>query len=230
MPAPQDTAARLAAAVALHQNGDVEKAEEQYLGILADDPNATDAHKMLALVALGRGDFDEALSYLDAATSLAPNVGEYWHLLGRIHLETGDSTAARDALSKAVAREPMDPLGAQLDLSLSHARCGDWQGALDAAEAALAADPNNVYALRAAANAALTVGRDDLAQDRFERVLAANPSDAETLEGLARLDRKRGDPVAALIRLERALALEPDNAEFAYMRRVVAAEAVPAWH
>jgi type II protein arginine methyltransferase len=228
-------ARRLADAAARVQAGDLDGAEAACLDILADDEACGEALKLLALVELSRGDFDAALASMEAAVEAGPHRGEYWHLLGRIRMELGDLDAAADALRRALDDEtgrepPHDPIGAHLDLALCHARRGAWADSQAVAEALLSIAPENVFALRAAANAALAQDNAALAETYYARAVAADPGDAAAWEGLARIDRKKGDPLTALSRLDRAVALEPDNAEYAYMRRVVAAEVAPAWH
>lgn len=222
--------ARLAAAVALHQSGQLDEAEEAYLKILKDYPESAEVLKLLGLVQLTRGDFDEALSYIEDAVAAAPETGELWHLLGRIRMEMGDLEEADADLARAVTRDPDDLAGAHLDLALCRARLGNWQGSLDIAETLLRTEPNNPFAMRAAATALGSLGREAEADGYYQRAVAANPDDAGGWEGLARSARKRGDTFAALNHLDKAVALEPDNAEYAYMRRVVAGEMVPAWH
>lgn len=225
----------LAAAAACFEAGDLDGAEARCRAVLADRADDSEALKLLALVELSRGDFDAALSWLDAAVEVAPHVGEYRHLAGRIKMELGDLDAAAEDLARALSggpghAPPLDPVGAHLDLALCHARRGVWAQSQAVAEALLSRAPDNVFALRAAANAALAQDNAALAEGYYARAIAADPDDAAAWEGLARIDRKKGDPLTALSRLERAAALEPDNAEYAYMRRVVAAEVAPAWH
>ncbi|MDX2222805.1 MAG: tetratricopeptide repeat protein [Rhodospirillaceae bacterium] len=230
-----EPAARLADAAARFAAGDLDAAEAACRDVLSEYGDHAEALNLLALVALSRGDFDEALAFMETAVGLAPHVGEYWHLLGRIRMELGDLDAAAADLAHAISGgvshvPPADLVCAHLDLALCHTRRGAWADAQAAADALLAIAPDNVYALRAAANAAMAQDNVALAETYYARAIAADPGDAAAWEGLARIDRKKGDPLTALSRLERAVALEPDNAEYAYMRRVVAAEVAPAWH
>jgi len=221
---------RLSAAIALHQSGQLDQAEEAYLKILEGHPKSADVLKLLGLIELTRGDFDEALSYIEDAVEAAPEVGELWHLLGRIRTEMGDLEVGEADLARAVENNPDDVAGAHLDLALCRARLGNWHGSLDIAEKLLRTEPNNPFAMRAAATALGSLGREKEADAYYQRAVAADPNDAGGWEGLARSARKRGDTFAALNHLDKAVSLEPDNAEYAYMRRVVAAEMVPAWH
>ncbi|MEQ9448726.1 MAG: hypothetical protein RLN70_07425, partial [Rhodospirillaceae bacterium] len=68
-----------------HNAGDLEKAEECYLEAVAANSADAQALKLLALVQVERGLFDDALSYAEAAVNLRPADGEVAHLLGRIY-------------------------------------------------------------------------------------------------------------------------------------------------
>ncbi len=221
---------RLDAAARLYGAGDLDGAEAGYQAIVADDPAHAEAHKFLALICLTQGDFDAAIEHIEMSVTSAPAVGEYWHLSGRIRMEVGDLDRAAEDLGRSVGQTPMDPVGAHLDLALCHARRGDWSGSLSTAEMLLRMHPENPFALRAAATASLSLGQADQAEAFYKRAVASDSSDAGGWEGLARLARQRGDTPTALELLDKAVALEPDNADYAYLRRVVAAETVPAWH
>lgn len=221
---------RLKEAHARHRAGKVEAAEQIYLDILDRDPRSAEAHRGLALIALPRGDFETAYGAMLDAVRADPKSGDNWHLLGRIRLEVGDLDAAAADLGRAITRRPTDAVGAHLDLALCHARRGAWAKSLAVAKALLAKSPKNPFALRAAATAAQSLGKTDLAVDYYERATKAHPKDPGGWEGLARIARKRGQTAAALSHLETATRLDPRDTELAYMRRVVAAEMVPAWH
>jgi type II protein arginine methyltransferase len=222
--------ARLKAAVALHTAGHLDEAEAAYHDILAEQPAHGDALKHLALIALTRGAFDEAEELMTAAVAAVPAVGDYWHLLGRIRMELGDLDAAADDLVRALHRQPQDMVGCRLDLSLCHARRGAWPQSLAVAERLLATQPDNIFALRAAATAHLSMNRLDKAEEIYRKTVTTHPNDAGGWEGLAVIARKRGQTHLALTQYDMAVQLEPDNADYAYMRRVVAAEMVPGWH
>lgn len=224
------TSARLKAARALHHAGKSAAAEDAYRAILAADPTCADALRGLTLLALPQGDFDSALSHMLAAVKAGPCNGDHWHLLGRIRLDIGDLDHAAADLTRALKRRPTDSIGAHLDLALCHARRGAWAKSLAIAKMLLKRAPANPFALRAAATAAQTLDRTDLAEQYYKRAVAAHPDDAGGWEGLARIARKRGQTHAALSHLDKATRLDPGDAELAYMRRVVAAEMTPAWH
>ena len=57
--------------------------------------------KLLALVMMEKGETDEALSYIEAAVDLQPDVAQYRHLLGRIRAAQGNMPEA----AVRVARE-----------------------------------------------------------------------------------------------------------------------------
>ena len=221
---------RLKDARDLHRAGNLAAAESAYLEILARDVRCAEAHRGLALIALPRGDFEAAYGAMLDAVNVDPKSGDNWHLLGRIRLELGDLEGAAADFGRALKRRPTDSVGAHLDLALCHARRGAWAKSLTVAKTLLSKAPKNPFALRAAATAAQSLGKTDLAEAYYRKATKAHPKDAGGWEGLARIARKRGQTHVALTHLETASRLDPTDAELAYMCRVVAAEMVPAWH
>ncbi len=84
---------------------------------------------------------------------------------------------------------------------------GDAQAAIDAYEAALAADPKNVSALNGIATAYGKLGLPGTAVRYYREALALNPSDLTALEGQGKVLIARGATARAQINLARIKAL-----------------------
>jgi tetratricopeptide (TPR) repeat protein/2-polyprenyl-3-methyl-5-hydroxy-6-metoxy-1,4-benzoquinol methylase len=65
-------------AIAAHQSGDLQAAEELYKAILATQPNHGDANHNLGLLTLGAGQTDKALTFLNAALQVNSQQDQYW--------------------------------------------------------------------------------------------------------------------------------------------------------
>jgi tetratricopeptide (TPR) repeat protein len=220
----------LARGLAHHQAGRFDEAEACYLDVLGAESTNTEAMKLLALLAVAREDLDEALSYAEAAVTLAPTNGDYLHLKGRVQTDRHDLDGALASLRAAALNNPSDALDLELDIAACHGERGEWDIALRHAQQALAMQPHDLRALHAAAHAAMACERDADAKDYLDRALSLSPDDPALLAGAAKLARKSGDLYNAWLLSERAYAAAPDDADAHYMVRIIRGEAVPAWH
>src|SRR5262245_56265759 len=120
MPESQDTQTdRLAHALELHRNGDLEAAEEEYRAILAADTGAAEARYRLGLVLDAKGRALEALGYLESANALR-NSPRYLNNLGMILGKLGRFEEALVAYRQALSLlreypEALNNLGIALD-------------------------------------------------------------------------------------------------------------------
>ena len=64
-------------AVALHQAGKLDEAEQSYRQLLEIAPEHTDLLHLLGMIALQKGAFDSALDFLYKAVKLAPDAAAY---------------------------------------------------------------------------------------------------------------------------------------------------------
>jgi len=88
--------------------------------------------------------------------------------------------------------------------------------ALNAADAAVAADPDQALFHEARATALRAGGEPDAAREALERALVLEPERASALAGRAALAAQRGDRNAAVALYDRALRAEPDASEYAW--------------
>ena len=194
------------------------------------DATQVEALKLLSVLALERADLTRATGYVEAALAQRPSAAEYWHLLGRIKLQQGELDAAASALSRAVSNGTPQRNEALLDLATCHARRKAWQGSLDAARGVLAGSADQADAQRLAGYACFQLGRDSEALAHFERFLARVPSHAGAWHASSVMLLRSGNAGAAFERAVKACELAPENVEYAYQRRLSAANAVPSWH
>jgi tetratricopeptide (TPR) repeat protein len=212
------------------QAGQLDDAEQCYLDVLGVESTNTEALKLLSILAVTRGAYEDALNYATAAVELQPKQGDYWHLLGRIQLDIGDAASALTSLRNAAANNAADTLDVQLDLSAAHGMHGDWEQALAIANLQVLQAPTDARALHAAATAAMALERNQQALEYFQRGIQADPNESAMWAGAAKLYRSMGDLGNAWLAVERALALSPDDPNAHYIARVIRTEAVPAWH
>ena len=150
-------------AKALLQQGDSRKVVEQFRPVALNTPEATAELKTLLATAYTElGARKEADAALDAALQAMPDHGPAMVLKARLLAGQGNLEAAMDLATKALQKAPADSVALQLkgDLLLYGKR--DWQAALVAYRAAIAADNAN-YAARGAIISGLMIRNEQQA-------------------------------------------------------------------
>jgi len=115
---------------------------------------------------------------------------------------------ADERLRAALARWPGD-VRARLSLAQAFQARGDWQGAFEAAEAAVARNPASEEAQGALAAAAAAVGRGDTAVAAATELIRLSPSGVEPLVLRAGIYLQQGDWARAEPDCRAALAIHP---------------------
>ena len=133
-------------ALKLHQEGNIDEAEELYLEILSRDPKNQDALHFLGLVSKQRGSIHLAIEYITRAISIEPGRATFHYNIGLIFAETGDLKRGRNALE--IANE-LKPGSTEIILSLGmlQGRMGDNEIAESTFNKLLDIDPDNGPAL-----------------------------------------------------------------------------------
>ncbi len=194
-----------------HNAGDLAKAEQCYLDAVAENSSDAQALKLLAVVQSERGEFDDALSYAEAAANLLPDDGECSHLLGRIRIERGEFKAAIPVLRQASHKASANP-AVWVDFGLCLERTSAWTEAKDAFEKALALEPDHRTAKHGLGRVAQVLTDTDLAEKSFRSLTEADPKDAEAWVGRAYVEQQRGSFEEALKHAEHACSIAPDAA------------------
>jgi len=190
-----DQTEKLAAAVALHQQGRLNEAEAIYRDILNAAPKTADAEHLLGLILHQRGDHARARDHIDRAIRLDSTVMLYHANRSRVLTALDDHEAALQAASDALA---LDPTNAESmsDLSAALLRLHRAPEALEAAAKAAALAPGLDAARRNLALAHFDVAFEaqeagDLisAEEHYKASLAADPDRAEALVNLGNVYR-----------------------------------------
>lgn len=195
----------------LAQQGRHELAEREYRLALAEDPDDSDAHALLALVlAEQEPRRAEALAEARAAIGLAPDDPFPHYAEAQVHLEAERWAEAERAAQEAIR---IDPDGADYYVVLAAAFVGRrrWQQGLEAADEALAIDPHHSGAANLRAAALVHLNRRDEAGATLHGALARDPENSYTHanQGWARLHA--GDRDGALRHFRESLRLDPQS-------------------
>jgi tetratricopeptide (TPR) repeat protein len=134
--------------------------------------------------------------------------------LARWDLESGLTDDGRIRLDRLLDRTGLpNAIRAQAWTLMAVARdqTGDSDGALEAANKALAHDPRSAGPYRVLAGLAERRGEMDLALEHLRRAWGMNPTDVNLLQLVAITAERAGAHDDARLALERAVAVEPDN-------------------
>ena len=156
------------------------------------------------------GDFAKAVTYLDKAAQLAPDVAVLRTSLGMARLQMGDTAKGISELERATELDPKS-VPALVALAESELRLRHYDKALAATAKLEQMRPQDAptQTLKASVYAA----RGDLAASRaaLEKALQANPAFFPAASNLARLDLAEQKPDAARKRFEDLLAKDKKN-------------------
>ncbi|MGM0586092.1 MAG: tetratricopeptide repeat protein [Pseudomonadota bacterium] len=198
---------RIAAARRLLDEGDLSGAARMAGEIRAERPAA--GLRLLAGVALKRGDLAQARRRAEAAVAADPQDADALRALAFVEFSAGRRDAALELYGRAAKAAPQD-VRAHLDHGRALAQAGRTEAALEAFGRAHALRPDaEVNAAMAAG--LLGAGRAQEAAARAEeaRALGLDSPELSLLLGQARLEAK--DPAGALAAFRAVLAQAPDN-------------------
>ncbi len=160
------------------------------------------------------GDLNAAIATLRDAFAASPPTAGAKIQLGTYLSEAGQTAAAIEMLTQAVASEPtLDALNA---LGIAYARNGRGADALATFARSLAIDPGNAMTFENIGAVHLDAGRLPDAKRAFEQAIASNADSSQGHAGLAMVAIRQGDRKTAIARWERAVALQPSNFDALY--------------
>lgn len=173
--------------LAHHAAGDLDRAEQCYLDAVEQNGANTEALKLLALVMMEKGETDEAVTYIEAAVSLQPDVATYRHLLGRIRAAQGRAPEAVEALRLASDRAGAERYLILGDLGLCLEQLQRWDEAERIYIEILMHEPTNRTALHGKAGCAVASGDLPAARDIFQQLIKRDPDDSAASSGLVQV-------------------------------------------
>ena len=186
----------------------------------AEDPgDRVDAYRNLAGFLFSRGRMDEAAAVLEEGIEKVEQKLELIYLLARFYTSQGDEERADRLVEQATEADADNPR-THLTLSAYRSRKGDMEGALAAAEAALAVAPDHLPSKLRKAELLVDSGyRNDeeakVAQGRniVTEVLAKEPSNPEALFVRAKIEVAEEKLDEAIVTLRACLDGRPDWAQ-----------------
>jgi protein O-GlcNAc transferase len=208
---PMTTDDLLAAALAHQRAGRLDQAAALYDTILADRPAQPDALHFSALIALQRGDKENAVARLALAAAAAPERAVIHNDLGAALRLAGRLPEAAAALEQATSLDP-SYADAWNNLGFVRRAMSDFRGARDALERATNLRPGFAPTWNALGVVLKALGEADAALAAFQKAIGLKSDYVEALTNLGLALHERGD-AAALVPLRRAVELAPGLGE-----------------
>ncbi|NUM54712.1 MAG: tetratricopeptide repeat protein [Candidatus Hydrogenedentes bacterium] len=174
---------------------ELDRAQNLFENAVAMDTSAVGAHWGLAKVALARLDYPRALTHIERAMALAPNVSALRLLEADALLNTDRLFEAERVIRRILEDDPADPAAWQMLVTclLQRGARNDATAAFGKLEALVADDPAYAESLRALRGALLVArGEDGAAEEPLRAEYAAHPDDLETLKALASVVMRQG--------------------------------------
>lgn len=195
------------ARVLLHQSRH-EMAEQELRQALANNPEDSSAHAMLAVSLSAQKKFAEANVAARAAIHQAPYLPYSHYVLSRVYEAQDRHQEAELAVYEAIR---LDPEEADYYAQLASIKCNQkkWATALQAAEQGLQLDAENIECTNLRAIALVKLGRKQEAVTTIDGALARDPENDITHANQGWTLLQKGEPVRAMEHFREALRLNP---------------------
>jgi tetratricopeptide (TPR) repeat protein len=199
-------------AVALHQNGKLDAAEQLYLQVLAAEYGHPDALHLLGLLRHQQGRNTEALALIDAALAKKPGWVEALSNRGTILAKLKRPEESLASYERAIAA---DPDQAELHYGRANAlrNLGRNDEAVASYDRALARKPDYAHAHHNRANSLRDLNRPAEALASYDKAIAVEANYAGAWNGRGICLQHLGRHDEAIASYDRALAIAPQFAE-----------------
>jgi TolB-like protein/Flp pilus assembly protein TadD len=156
----------------------VEASETAMRGILCGTDDAVALAGSSLAIGYIADDFERAISLMDRARALNPNLAMAWHLSGWMRCFIGQYDMAVEHLDRAIRLSPVDPQrpGIQAGIAAAHLGAGRFDIAAAIAKAAILEQPNNFIAMLVSAAANAMAGNLDVARTATGRACELDPN------------------------------------------------------
>jgi tetratricopeptide (TPR) repeat protein len=200
--------ADLTVALEHHRAGRLQLAEALYRKFLQKSPGNLDALHMLGVVALARGDADQAIQLIGKVLAVVPNSAEAHSNLGNALRAAGRPADACTSYRRAIALRP-DLAGAHNNLGRALCEQGDFAAGMASCQRAIALDPGSVEAHTNLGKALHGLRQLEAAEASFRQAAQLNPGAADLHADLGGVLFELRRFAAAAASYRRAIELDP---------------------
>lgn len=221
-PQPINSAAALKAAIAYHQAGQLDQAEQLYRQILNQNPQQVDALSLLGVIACQHGKLEEGLVLYRQALALQPE-----HRQARENLNLALWKLGKKQIDEAIANlnwivnfEPKN-VQAQMALANIYQEQGLLEQALHHYQQALVANPTSADLLNRLGVVLQHQGKSNLAAHFHRQALTHQPHNTDALISLAKAVLDQGKVDEGLAYTNQALTIQPNHPVARYNRALM---------
>lgn len=204
--------ARLTAAFAMHQQGQLEQAEKLYQEILHSQPQHLDALQLLARIALQRKNYAVAVALFNRVLKINPHDPSALCNCGNALFELKRHEEALESYDLALRIKP-DDAAAFCNRGTALLALKRHPEALDSYNRALKIEPDHAEALRNRGNVLLGLRRHPEALASYNQALKIKPDHADALSSQSFALFELGRPEEARESCDQALKFKPDYAD-----------------
>lgn len=211
-PQPINSAAALKAAIAYHQAGHLDQAEQLYRQILNQDPQQVDALSLLGVIACQHGKLEEGMALYRQALALQPE-----HRQARENLNLALWKLGRKQIDEAIANlnwiVNFEPRNGQAHMALAniYQDQGMLEQALHHYQQALIANPSSADLLNRIGVVLQYQGKSNLAAHFHRQALTHQPHNIDALISLAKAILDQGKVDEGLAYVNQALSIHPNH-------------------
>ena len=205
-------AADFQAAIELHRQGELDRAELIYRRILDEAPQHADALHLLGVLAHQRGQFARAVKFIRQAVELAPTAGAYYCNLAESCRMAGDPVAAAAAARRAVELLPRSA-EAHNHLGLALQAQGDFTAAAAAFRRAIELRPDFALAHNNLGSVLRELNEPEEALAAFQEAVRLAPELPLALSNLGQALLEKGEKEEAEKYCKEAVRLAPQFPE-----------------
>lgn len=222
------------------KDGNLDAAIELFQEAIAIDPGfalafarSAEAYRISYALSGEETLLDKAISAIDEAVRLNPDLAPVQVTLGRIHSTRGNTDLAFAATERALEIDPNDA-EANSAIAKLYARLGRLEDAEAAYEKAIALNPDSTTILNSYANFLYDQGRLDDAASQWQMVIQLVPEHYAALVNLGSVFEETGKTPEAIDMYQRSIAVQPtymgySNLGTAYSRAKRYTDAVEAY-
>jgi tetratricopeptide (TPR) repeat protein len=212
MTAPNEDASLLQQAIALHNAGDLAKAEGLYRQILSRDVNNADASYLLGVIAGQTEHYDAAIGLICRAIAARPQVPLYYQGLAETYRQMKKFAEATVSIEQALALEPESAIVLER-LAEIQKEAERFEDAVVTLNRLLKVAPNSFDTYNNLGTCLVELRRMPDALDMFQKALQINADFAEAHNNLGACLLQMSRPAEAMEEFLAALRLKPDNSE-----------------
>lgn len=204
------TAARIAEAIALHQSGNLDQAEELYRRVLAVEPSQADAMHFLGMLEHQRGRCEQALELMNRSIELFPEHADYLSNRGNVLRCLGRLDEAEADYGRVLELSPLHA-NALNNLGIVSRERGNYEGAIELYRRAIAANPSHADAYLNLGNALEAVNCLEQALEAHREALRLRPGHGDTYRHMAGMFYALGRIAEAAELYRQWLQVEPTH-------------------